>query len=91
MFAVVTFKNNSRFAQETFRNNLQKEHDTTEWQLGIYSVELDNVKEVGALKEIYKKNPNVKIELASDESKILDILDKMCKDAPTMVKPPKNW
>lgn len=90
MFAVVTFKNNSRFVQETFRNNLQKEHDVTEWQFGIYSVELDNVKEIATLKEIYKKNPNVKIESVSNEEKILDIIDKMCKDAPTMVKLPKN-
>ena len=91
MFAIVTFKNNSRFAQETFRNNLQREHDVTEWRFGVYSVELDNAKEVVVLKEIYKKNPNVKIESASNESKILDIIDKMCKDAPTMVEPSKNW
>ena len=76
-FAVVKFNCIDRWDQKNFKNRLDRDYDgVIEWEHGVYSVELENVKEIVALKETFKKNLNVKIEWAAAEERILEFLQK---------------
>ncbi len=77
-FAVIKFNCVDKWDQKNFKNRLDRDYDgVIEWQHGVYSIELDNAKEIAALKEAFKKNLNVKIEWASSEEKILDIINSL--------------
>jgi hypothetical protein len=81
-FAVIHFNCQSKYTIDAFKSSLQKDFDLVEWRSGVYSVEIENAKEVIVLRDRFKKNINVKVEWAATEEKILDIIENICKNKP---------
>jgi hypothetical protein len=88
-FAVIAFNCSNKSQAETFRRNLEKDFDITEWKPNVFSVETESAKDIMAIKARFNSNKNVKIEWAATEEKILDIIERMCKN--TSDVKPTDW